>query len=138
MSDEPPSRPLPRPSPLTQGFWDAARRHVLVVQRCLDCLAYRHYPRPLCPDCASGRWEWSPVSGRGVIYTFTVTHHPFHPAWQGRTPYAVVTVELDEGVRMVGELHPEDTERVAIGLPVEVEFRDLPGEDITLPAFRLR
>lgn len=138
MSDGPQPRPLPRPSPMTQGFWDAARQHVLVVQRCLDCLVWRHYPRPLCPGCGGERWEWSPVSGRGVIYTFTVTHHPFHPAWRGRTPYAVVTVELDEGVRMVGELPPEDTERVAIGLPVEVEFRDLPGENITLPGFRLR
>jgi uncharacterized protein len=138
VSDAAPGRPLPRPSPMTQGYWDAARRHELVIQRCQDCRRYRHYPRPLCPACGSARWEWSPVSGRGVIYTFTVTHRAFHPAWQDRTPYAVVTVELEEGVRMVGELAAGDTGRVAIGLPVQVVFRDLPGEDVTLPGFRLR
>jgi uncharacterized protein len=80
------------------------------------------------------------VSGRGFVYTFTVTHQAFHAAWAGRVPYAVATVELEEGVRMVTDLPPEDVERVAIGLPVEVFFEDHEGTDgrrVTLPRFRL-
>jgi uncharacterized OB-fold protein len=77
------------------------------------------------------------VSGRGVVYTFTRSHQPFHPAWAERTPYVVATVELDEGVRMVSDLPPEDTDRVQIGSRVEV-FDDLDGGDgVTLPRFRL-
>jgi uncharacterized OB-fold protein len=47
----------------------------------------------------------------------------------------VATVELPEGVRMVSDLPPEDTEAVRIGAPVEVFFDD--HEAVTLPRFRL-
>jgi uncharacterized protein len=131
------ARPLPAPTALTEGFWAAAREHRLVVQRCDDCGRLRHYPQECCPECTSGAWSWTPVSGRGVVYTFTVSHQPFHPRWAGRTPYVVATVELEEGVRMVSDLPPEDTDRVQIGGPVEVFFDDQPDSDVTLPRFRL-
>jgi uncharacterized protein len=130
-------RPLPVPTPLTEGFWAAAREHRLVVQRCDDCGRLRHYPQERCPECTSPAWHWSPVSGRGVIYTYTRSHKPFHPAWAGAAPYVVATVELDEGVRMVSDLPPEDTDRVHIGSRVEVFFDDLPDTEVTLPRFRL-
>ena len=66
-----------------------------------------------------------------------MTHHKFHPEWAGRSPYAVATVELPEGVRMVSDLPPEDTADVAIGAPVEVFFEDLDEAGVTLPRFRL-
>jgi len=131
------SRPLPEPTALTEGFWTAAREHRLVLQRCDECGRFRHYPQLLCPDCTSSSWTWTPASGRGVVYTYTRTHQPFHPAWTGRTPYVVATVELDEGVRLVSDLPPEDTDRVQIGSPVEVFFDDLPDTEVTLPRFRL-
>ena len=129
-------RPLPQPTELTQGFWDAARRHELVVQRCGDCGTYRHYPQVRCPECLSSSWDWAPLSGRGTIYSFTVTHQAFHPAWADRVPYAVVTVELAEGVRMVSDLPDDDVANVRIGAPVEVFFDDV-THDVTLPRFRI-
>ncbi|ETZ39918.1 hypothetical protein L843_0207 [Mycobacterium intracellulare MIN_061107_1834] len=77
-----------------------------------------------------------------MIYTFTITHRPFHPAWADRLPYVVATVELDEGVRMVSDLPPEDTDDVCIGAPVEVFFDDIVddmagAQAFTLPRFRL-
>jgi uncharacterized OB-fold protein len=135
-----PARPLPEPSSLTDGFWKAAARGELVVQRCDQCGLFRHYPQPLCPNCQSPHWTWTAVSGRGVVYTFTVTHQAFHPAWANRVPYAVATVELEEGVRMVTDLPPEDLPRLAIGMPVEVFFEDVEdgdGRRLTLPRFRL-
>jgi uncharacterized protein len=131
-----PSRePLPSPTPLTSGFWEAARRHELVIQQCQECGLHRHYPQYLCPRCSSPRWTWSPVSGRGHIYTFTVTHQPFSKSWGARTPYAVAVVELEEGVRMVSDLSDAEVDRVEIGQPVEVYFEDL--AEVTLPRFRL-
>jgi uncharacterized protein len=133
-------RPLPQASELTSGFWAAAREHRLVVQRCEGCGALRHYPRPMCPECHSEAWTWSPLSGRGVVHTFTVTHQAFHPAWADRVPFAVATIELEEGVRMVSDLPPVDVDRVAIGLPVECWFEDHQLDDgttFTYPRFRL-
>jgi hypothetical protein len=127
-------RPQPRPTSLTEEFWAAAGRHELVVQQCV-CGVYRHYPQPLCPECLSRDWTWTPVRGSGVIHSFTVTHRAFHPAWADRVPYVVATVELDEGVRMVSDLPAEDTELAAVGTAVEVFFDD--DGPITLPRFRV-
>jgi len=131
------SRPLPVPTALTEGFWAAAREHQLVLQRCDECGRFRHYPQERCPECTSAAWRWIPASGRGFVYTYTRSDQPFHPAWADRTPYLVATVELEEGVRMVSDLPPEDTDRVQIGSRVEVFFDDLPGTGVTLPRFRL-
>jgi uncharacterized OB-fold protein len=134
------ARPLPTPSPLTTGFWEAAREHRLVVQRCDACGTLRHYPQPMCANCHSMDWTWTELSGRGTIYTFTVTHQVFHPAWAGHVPYVVATIELEEGVRLVSDLPSEDVDDVAIGRAVEVFFEDAPGDDgtaFTLPRFRL-
>ncbi|HUJ65502.1 MAG TPA: OB-fold domain-containing protein [Acidimicrobiales bacterium] len=130
-------RPMPSPSPLTAGFWEAARHHQLVVQRCSSCGRFRHYPQHLCPYCLDDGWTWAPVRGTGSVYSYAVTHRAFHPAWTDRVPYAVVTVTLDEGVRMVSDLDPRDTARVAVGLPVQVYFEEVAGTDFTLPRFRL-
>lgn len=128
---------LPTASPLSTGFWEAARRHQLVVQQCGSCGELRHYPQQLCPSCWSGEWSWAPLSGRGTVYSYAVAHRAFHPAWADRVPYAVVTVALDEGVRMVSDLAGDQLDRVTVGAPVVVEFVDLPGTEITLPRFRL-
>ena len=128
--------PLPEPSELTDGFWQAAREHRLVIQRCDECGRLRHYPQALCPQCHSVRWTWSPVSGRGVIHSFSVTHHAFNPAWAQRVPYAVATIDLEEGVRLVSDLPDSDLDHVAIGKPVEVFFDQIDAH-VTLPRFRL-
>ena len=50
---QPYSGPLPKPTPETQPFWDAAKQHRLVIQTCDDCHTPYFYPRPLCPGCGS-------------------------------------------------------------------------------------
>lgn len=131
------TRPLPRPVPATAGFWEAAGRGVLSVQRCTACGLLRHYPRPMCPACRGTAVEWTPVRGTGTVHTFTVTHRAFHPAWE--VPYAVATITLDEGPRLVTDLPAEDTDAVRVGARVEVFFdRDAdPSGEIVLPRFRL-
>ncbi|MBW2422671.1 MAG: OB-fold domain-containing protein [Deltaproteobacteria bacterium] len=129
------TRPLPQQTELAEGYWEAARRHELAVQRCTDCGVLRHYPQERCPECLSAAVEWATLSGRGTIYTYVVAHAAFHPFFQDRLPYVVATIDLDEGIRMVSDLdEPEDA--IRIGAPVEVFFEELAGE-ITLPRFRL-
>jgi len=49
-----------------QSFWDAVKRHELVLQRCRDCGDFYQIPRPMCPQCRSMETlEWVPSSGRG-------------------------------------------------------------------------
>ena len=128
-------KPLPMPTMDSTGFWEGCKRHELVIQRCTDCGKYRHYPQPMCPDCHSLSWEWAKVSGKGKIYTYTICHRAFHPGWADEVPYAVVTVGLDEGVRMASNMVDVDPEELEIGMPVEVVFEDV-TEETTLPKFK--
>jgi uncharacterized OB-fold protein len=72
------------------------------------------------------------LSGRGVIYTYTVVHQQFVPA---EVPYVVVAVELDEGVRMVSNLIDGSPKDVRIGQRVEVAWEDM-SPALALPRFR--
>ncbi len=128
-------RPLPSITPLTRPFWEAARRHELVLQRCQDCGGFRYPPGETCPGCLSERLEWVKASGRGRVFTWTVFHRAYHPAFARAVPYAVVAVELEEGPRLISNLVDCPLEALRIGLPVEVVFEDASPE-ISLPKFR--
>ena len=130
------ARPAPLVTELSEGFWQGVREERLVIQRCLGCGLLRHYPQPMCPGCRALGFDWAPVSGRGRIYSYTIAHRAFHPAWQAHVPYVIATIELDEGIRMVCDLLGTPPEAVAIDARVEVFFEDLPGQG-PMPRFRL-
>lgn len=129
-------RPLPQPTTRSAPFWDAAKRHQLVIQRCSACGIFRHYPQPMCRACHSLAHEWARASGRGEIYSYSVAHRAFHPWWKERVPYVIATIQLEEGVRILCDLPGVPLAEVAIGRRVEVCFEDV-DERVTLPRFRL-
>lgn len=129
--------PMPRHTPLTRAFWEGAAEHRLLIMRCRSCGFWLHPPRPICRRCRS--WDVAPeeVSGRGVLYTYTVTSTPFHPYWADKVPYvvAVVTLEEQPDLRLITNIVDCPEERLHVGLPVEVTYVDAaPG--LTLPVFR--
>jgi uncharacterized OB-fold protein len=129
--------PLPRINEESRGFWEACRRHELVLQRCRACGAFRYHARALCPSCLSSETEWVRASGRGEVYTFTITFQNQASPFAGRLPYVLAYVLLEEGVQMLTNLVGVEPGEVAIGMPVEVAFEDL-NEEIALPVFRPR
>lgn len=124
----------PRPNRDSQPFWDACKRHELVLQYCRDCGRPWFYPRPCCPHCLSLAFDWRPVRGEGQVYTYTVVHRPPSEAYQDAVPYVVAIIELDEGVRMMSNVIGCPSEDVRIGMRVRVTFEDLAPET-TLPKF---
>lgn len=134
-----PGIPLLRPyiDPDNQGFWEGVKQHRLVFQKCKDCGLFVNRPRPMCPRCLSTEKEWVPSEGKGKVYA-AVTFVYANAAYPGiKVPYAVVVVELMEGVRMISNMYDVAPEDVQIGMPVEVVFDDL-ADDLTLPKFRKR
>ena len=125
------SNPLfvPRFTPSSEGlpadFYGFCARGELRFQRCSECGAWRHPPRILCPRCAAEASEWVASSGRGTVYTWTVTHQALVPMFADDLPYAVVVVELEEGVRLVSALRGIDPAAIELGLPVEVRFHQV-------------
>jgi uncharacterized OB-fold protein len=131
------AKPLPPLTTEMAPFWEAARRHTLVVQRCRDCGAHRFPARDICSRCLSRQAEWVPVSGRGTIFSYAIMHQVYHPAFAAEVPYAVVVVELEEGARLVSNVVGCAAGELKIGLPVEVVFEDVTAE-VTLPKFKPR
>ncbi len=127
--------PLPVPNLDNREFFDQCREHRLVLRRCRDCDSFLHPPRPICPKCASENLEWVESPGRGTVYTFTITRQPVSRAFAGRLPWAVVEVELEEGVHLISNLVDCDPEEIEIGMAVEVVFEEV-NDEITLPKFK--
>jgi uncharacterized protein len=125
----------PEITELHAPFWEALRRHELVVQECAACSRLRFIPSEMCPACYSPEAVWATVSGRGTVYTFSVVHRAPTPAYQADAPYVVAYIELDEGPRVPARLVDVDPADVVVGMPVTVVFDDVDPE-LTLHRFR--
>jgi len=112
----------PNPDGLSAEFYRHLASGELRLQRCDDCSTWRHPPRVLCGQCGSAAWQWTPVSGVGVVYTWTVTHQPLAPPFADDVPYAVVVVELAEGPRIVTAVRGVEPAALRLGLPVELRI----------------
>ena len=128
-------KPLPEITATMRPFWDAARRHELVAQRCRGCGTHRFPARDLCSRCLSRDAEWVRVSGRGTVFSWAVMHQVYHPGFVSEVPYAVVVIALDEGARLVSNLVGCPPGEIRADMPVAVVFEDVAPE-VTLPKFR--
>lgn len=128
-------KPIPRVDEETRGYWEACRRHELVLQRCGACNTLRYYPRAVCPECLSDEVRWERMSGRGTVYTFTVTYQNQAPGFRDELPYVLAYVTLDEGPQMLTNVVGCKPDEVEIGMAVEVTFEDV-NEDIAIPRFK--
>jgi hypothetical protein len=125
---------VPSPTPETQPYWDGLNEGRLRLQRCADCGKVRHYPRPVCDACYSMNVDWIDASGHGTVHSWTITHHAFHPGFKGDLPYTLLTVDLDEGVRMNAQASGIDPMTLRVGMPVRVGFVSA-KQGLTLPVF---
>ena len=122
-------RPIPRRTPTSAPYFDAARAGRLELQRCPRD-GFFFYPRSRCPVCLGDDWKWERVSGRGSVYSFTVDRVGLDPAQRSQLPLIIAADELDEGPRMTTRLVDCTPESVSVGLPVEVRFEDLGRETL--------
>ena len=127
--------PIPAVTPETKPYWDATAEGRLSLQRCDSCGVIVWYPKGLCPDCGSMSLSWFDASGRGTIYSFTITRRG-QGAYRGVDAYVLAYVELEEGPRVMTNIVTDDLTSVVCGAPVAVEFHDT-GSGPALPRFHL-
>jgi uncharacterized OB-fold protein len=122
------------PHELDREFFVAAARGELLYQRCPACGHRQFYPRLLCTACA-GTPEWAQASGRGTVHTFTIIRQNGAKPFKDLLPYAVAMIELEEGVRMMGNVTGVPVEQVKIGLRVEAYAVEC-GDGMAVPFWR--
>ncbi|MET0895398.1 MAG: OB-fold domain-containing protein [Acidimicrobiia bacterium] len=131
-------KPVPVPSEEDRPYWDGAREHRLVLYRCTSCgrLKARHVI--VCSRCRGEDFEWSAVSGRGRIFSFTVARQTSTRGFADEVPYVVVLVAIDEDpslvitTNLVGDF---DVDALDLDLPVEAVFEE--RGDAVVPQFAL-
>jgi uncharacterized OB-fold protein len=119
------SLPLPVPTPLTEPYWRAIAEGRLDFQRCPHCGHAWLPAREECPACLKDGPAWETSSGKGEIVSFVVYHVAYDPSFEGRLPYDVAVVRLDEGPRLVTNV-VAPRERLAVGgrVRLKVERED--------------
>ncbi len=117
----------------TKFFWDGVSAHELRIQKRPDG-SLQHPPVPALWQDKEAPTDYLVASGKGTVFSFVVHHAPKVP---GRTlPFVIALVELEEGVRMLGELRNVDPATVEIGMPVRATYIDFP-EGKSGPAWTL-
>ncbi|MDR7085394.1 putative OB-fold protein [Aeromicrobium panaciterrae] len=109
----------------TSFFWEGTQAGELRIQKCNACGELRHPPGPVCPKCHAMDRGFVVASGKGTVRSFLVHHAPVVPGKQ--LPLTLALVDLEEGVRMIGEVKGD----VAIGDAVEVWFDPI-DDEVTL------
>jgi uncharacterized protein len=110
----------------TAFFWDGVKAHELRIQRLPDG-SLQHPPLPAVWQDKAEPIDYVVAGGTGTVFSFVVHHAPKVP---GRTlPFVIALVELEEGVRMLGELRNVDPAKVKIGIPVRATYLDFPAGD---------
>jgi uncharacterized OB-fold protein len=117
-------------------FWEAVAEKRLTVQRCETCSRLVFHPRAICPFCHSMQLTWQTLSGRGTVYSFTVSRRAPSPEFEHLVPYVVALIDLDEGCRMLSNVVGARAHSVKCGARVSVRFVDVSDGQL-LPVFEL-
>ena len=115
-------------------YWQSLLQHQAKLQKCGKCGRFRFPPSPSCYYCGTLGGSWEPISGKGVIYTWSVIHHPVDKRLSGEVPFTVAMVDLEEGPRIVGRLINADRAKLKAGIPVKARYEDM-DKELTLLNF---
>jgi len=130
---------VPVPNDWTRPFFDGAKEHKLMIQRCQSCGYYNHPPVFLCQNCKDrdATLAFEQVSGRGTIYSYIIEHDKQVGGFEDKVPYAVVLVELEEQERLLlfANILNLPYDELKAGTPVEVVFERV-NDEITIPQFQ--
>ena len=118
-------------------FWEGAKKNKLFIQKSTISKKFFLYSRSFSGVAADEPFEWVESSGKGTIYSFTISHIAGGSEFYvNKTPYIVASILLDEGVRLMSNIVDSDHSIVEIGKNVKVVFKKL-DSDLVFPCFTI-
>ena len=118
-------------------FWEGAKKNKLLIQKSTTSKKYFLYSRSFSGVAADEPFEWVESSGKGTIYSFTISHIAGGSEFYvNKTPYIVASILLEEGVRLMSNIVDCDHSIVKIGKNVKVVFKKL-DNDLVFPCFTI-
>ena len=134
---------VPVAAGLFEGTGNSAR---LIGTRCTSCGSH-YFPKTLScrnPQCLEKATQDVLLSRKGTLYSYTVQHYqpPALFRMADWAPYAIGSVELPEGLRVMGMLTGCEPSCLKIGmavvLAVETLSRDEQGREVQTYKFQPR
>ena len=127
-------RPLPVMTDLSKVFYDGCKKNKLLFQKCKDCGEIIFFPKLICTNCMGRELEWQESSGKGKIFSFTVTYDAAPPEFMPYVPFVLAVVTLEEGFNILTNIEDCEFEAICCDMPVVVKFDPVTPE-VTLPKF---
>ncbi len=104
-----------------EQFYKFLTQRKLMAGKCTKCGKIHLPPRPLCDNCFSQKFEWTEISGKGKLLTYTVVHIA-PPQFQPMTPYAVGIVQLENGAKIPSMITDATQEQLRIDMDLTIDF----------------
>jgi uncharacterized OB-fold protein len=106
-------------------YWrEIPQRYRLEAKKCLACGKISFPPRLICDACGGREFEDVKLADTGKVATYTIIRVP-PQQFVDQAPYAVGIVNLDDGVKIVGQIVDCDFDDIKIGMDVKLEFRKI-------------
>lgn len=129
-------RPLPQITKDSEAFWASTREREMKLQKCSRCAKFRFYPSEACHFCASLDYEWTPISGKGKIHSWTILERARGNPFENEVPLPILLVELEEGPIVMSNLVDWSEDDLAIDAPVTLDYEPV-NDEVTVFVFRV-
>lgn len=119
--------------PCVEGLFSEEGGVRLHGSRCTTC-STPYFPKSAAchnPDCTESSMEDADFSGEGLLWSYSVADFPPPPPHkfdEPFSPYAMGVVDMDCGLRLIGQMI-EPAEEVKVGARVELLIDTLYHED---------
>jgi uncharacterized OB-fold protein len=105
-----------------KAYFDFIGEGKIMGSRCGACGDVSLPPRPVCKECGSVDMCWTELGGGGEVRAYTVINIPLS-RMEGRCPYAVGVVKLDDGPSVSGLiLGVTSGDELSVGSRVKAEY----------------
>jgi uncharacterized OB-fold protein len=117
--------------PIKEGLWTvptvSEEKPRLIGSECVDCGEIFFPPKKLgiCTHCQSRNLREIKLSPRGKLFSYSVVMQRPPVYYQGPVPYAEGFVELPEGVRVQTLLTDYNSDRLTLGMDMEMVIEKL-------------